>query len=97
MTFCHVFDRDGKIIVHYRSRDYSVEYYGHNQEVNCIDCRGEFIISGSRDKTAKVRKIHHAEVQISDFKLFRTSCVVKHLCNPEIQQTSFILSGAHDG
>ncbi|GAA6107453.1 F-box/WD repeat-containing protein 4 [Tachysurus ichikawai] len=45
---------DGKIIVHYKKRDYSVEYYGHNQEVNCIDCRGELIVSGSRDKTAKV-------------------------------------------
>ncbi|XP_017320301.1 F-box/WD repeat-containing protein 4 [Ictalurus punctatus] len=45
---------DGKIIVHYKNRDYSVEYYGHNQEVNCIDCKGELIISGSRDKTAKL-------------------------------------------
>lgn len=57
-----MFDRDGKIIVHYRNRDYSVEYYGHNQEVNCIDCRGELIISGSRDKTAKVRRRHHGDI-----------------------------------
>ncbi|XP_058241914.1 F-box/WD repeat-containing protein 4 isoform X2 [Hemibagrus wyckioides] len=46
--------KDGKIVIHYKNRDYSVEYYGHNQEVNCIDCRGELIVSGSRDKTAKV-------------------------------------------
>lgn len=45
---------DGKIIVHCKNRDYSVEYYGHNQEVNCIDCRGDLIVSGSRDRTAKV-------------------------------------------
>lgn len=49
-----VFGRDGKIIVHYKNQDYSVRYYGHNQEVNCIDSRGELIVSGSRDKTAKV-------------------------------------------
>lgn len=60
-----VFDSDGKIIVHYKNRDYSVEYYGHNQEVNCIDCRGELIISGSRDKTAKVRRRHHIFVSLS--------------------------------
>ncbi|KAI2657856.1 F-box/WD repeat-containing protein 4 [Labeo rohita] len=34
---------DGKIIVHDRGSDYSVEYYGHNQEVNCIDCKGGVI------------------------------------------------------
>ncbi|KTG40737.1 hypothetical protein cypCar_00029900 [Cyprinus carpio] len=45
---------DGKIIVHDRGSDYSVEYYGHNQEVNCIDCKGGVIVSGSRDKTAKI-------------------------------------------
>uniref|UniRef100_A0AAR2IT26 F-box domain-containing protein n=1 Tax=Pygocentrus nattereri TaxID=42514 RepID=A0AAR2IT26_PYGNA len=45
---------DGKIIIHDRKSDYSVEYYGHNQEVNCIDCKGELIISGSRDRTAKI-------------------------------------------
>ncbi len=32
-----------------------MEYYGHSQEVNCIDCKGGVIVSGSRDKTAKVR------------------------------------------
>lgn len=46
--------RDGKIIVHDKGSDYSVEYYGHNQEVNCIDCKGGVIVSGSRDKTSKV-------------------------------------------
>ncbi|XP_066535035.1 F-box/WD repeat-containing protein 4 [Hoplias malabaricus] len=45
---------DGKIIIHDRKSDYSVEYYGHNQEVNCIACKGDLIISGSRDRTAKL-------------------------------------------
>ncbi|XP_053358007.1 F-box/WD repeat-containing protein 4 isoform X2 [Clarias gariepinus] len=53
---------DGKIIVHYKNRDYSVEYFGHNQEVNCIDSRGELIISGSRDKTAKVWTLNPDEL-----------------------------------
>lgn len=67
-----MFGRDGKIIVHYKKRDYSVEYYGHNQEVNCIDCRGELIVSGSRDKTAKVRNRHHIEVtEVLHFKSFK--------------------------
>lgn len=48
------FLRDGKIILHDKGSEYSVGYYGHNQEVNCIDCKGGVIVSGSRDKTAKV-------------------------------------------
>lgn len=55
ITLFVCFSSDGKIIVHDRGSDYSVEYYGHNQEVNCIDCKGGVIVSGSRDKTAKVR------------------------------------------
>ncbi|XP_072533075.1 F-box/WD repeat-containing protein 4 [Salminus brasiliensis] len=45
---------EGKIIVCDRKSDYSVGYYGHDQEVNCIDCKGDLIISGSRDRTAKL-------------------------------------------
>ncbi|XP_030627408.1 LOW QUALITY PROTEIN: F-box/WD repeat-containing protein 4 [Chanos chanos] len=45
---------DGKIIVHHRESGYSLGYYGHNQEVNCIDCKGGLIVSGSRDKTARI-------------------------------------------
>ncbi|XP_062850877.1 F-box/WD repeat-containing protein 4 [Trichomycterus rosablanca] len=45
---------DGKIIIYDKTGDCSVEYYGHNQEVNCIDSKGDLIISGSRDKTAKM-------------------------------------------
>uniref|UniRef100_A0A8C2HM48 F-box and WD repeat domain containing 4 n=1 Tax=Cyprinus carpio TaxID=7962 RepID=A0A8C2HM48_CYPCA len=54
ITLFVCFSSDGKIIVHDRGSDYSVEYYGHNQEVNCIDCKGGVIVSGSRDKTAKI-------------------------------------------
>ncbi|XP_073729404.1 F-box/WD repeat-containing protein 4 isoform X2 [Misgurnus anguillicaudatus] len=45
---------DGKIIVHDRGCEYSIAYCGHKQEVNCIDCKGGVIVSGSRDRTAKI-------------------------------------------
>ncbi|XP_010864775.1 F-box/WD repeat-containing protein 4 isoform X2 [Esox lucius] len=45
---------DGKILVHHRRNGFSVEYSGHNQEVNCLDCRGGLIVSGSRDRTARI-------------------------------------------
>lgn len=45
---------DGKILVHHRRSGFSVEYSGHNQEVNCLDCRGGLIVSGSRDRTARI-------------------------------------------
>lgn len=45
---------DGKIIVHDRGCEYSVAYCGHKQEVNCVDCKGGVIVSGSRDRTAKI-------------------------------------------
>ncbi|KAL2083459.1 hypothetical protein ACEWY4_021232 [Coilia grayii] len=45
---------DGKIIIHHRRDDISMEFYGHNQEVNCIDCKGGLIVSGSRDRTARI-------------------------------------------
>ncbi|XP_036403318.1 F-box/WD repeat-containing protein 4 [Megalops cyprinoides] len=45
---------DGKIIVHHRRSAFCMEYSGHNQEVNCVDSRGGVIVSGSRDRTARV-------------------------------------------
>ncbi|KAK6293546.1 F-box/WD repeat-containing protein 4 [Coregonus clupeaformis] len=45
---------DGKILVHHRRNGSSMEYSGHNQEVNCLDCRGGLIVSGSRDRTARI-------------------------------------------
>ncbi|XP_056617463.1 F-box/WD repeat-containing protein 4 isoform X2 [Triplophysa dalaica] len=45
---------DGKIIVHDRGSEYSIAYNGHKQEVNCIDAKGGVIVSGSRDRTAKI-------------------------------------------
>ncbi|KAG9337975.1 hypothetical protein JZ751_027312, partial [Albula glossodonta] len=45
---------DGKIILHHRSNSISVECSGHNQEVNCIDSKGGVIVSGSRDRTARI-------------------------------------------
>uniref|UniRef100_A0A3B4UXK4 F-box and WD repeat domain containing 4 n=1 Tax=Seriola dumerili TaxID=41447 RepID=A0A3B4UXK4_SERDU len=46
---------DGKILVHSRTSDVSVELSGHNQEVNCLDSKDGLIISGSRDRTTRVR------------------------------------------
>lgn len=46
---------DGKIVVHSRRSDVPVEFSGHNQEVNCVDAKDGLIISGSRDRTARVR------------------------------------------
>ncbi|XP_051883008.1 F-box/WD repeat-containing protein 4 isoform X1 [Pristis pectinata] len=45
---------DGKIIVYDTCNSFCVEYSAHNQEVNCIDSRGHVIVSGSRDKTARI-------------------------------------------
>ncbi|KAF7656774.1 hypothetical protein LDENG_00036180 [Lucifuga dentata] len=45
---------DGKILVHSRRSDVSVELAGHNQEVTCLDSRDGLIISGSRDRTARI-------------------------------------------
>ena len=48
---------DGKILVHNRRGHGRVELLGHNQEVNCLDARGGLIVSGSRDRTARVRYV----------------------------------------
>ncbi|KAM7408033.1 hypothetical protein PAMA_001946 [Pampus argenteus] len=45
---------DGKILVHSRRSDMSLELSGHNQEVNCLDSKEDLIISGSRDQTARI-------------------------------------------
>ncbi|XP_075830337.1 F-box/WD repeat-containing protein 4 isoform X2 [Microtus pennsylvanicus] len=45
---------DGKIGVHKLHSTFTVKYSAHEQEVNCVDCKGGIIVSGSRDKTAKV-------------------------------------------
>ncbi|XP_041124536.1 F-box/WD repeat-containing protein 4 [Polyodon spathula] len=45
---------DGKIILHQKQGSFSMEYSAHNQEVNCIDSKGGVIVSGSRDRTARV-------------------------------------------
>ncbi|XP_073934567.1 F-box/WD repeat-containing protein 4 isoform X2 [Castor canadensis] len=46
--------RDGKIGVHEIHSTFTVKYSAHEQEVNCVDCKGGIIVSGSRDRTAKV-------------------------------------------
>ncbi|XP_034537781.1 F-box/WD repeat-containing protein 4 [Notolabrus celidotus] len=45
---------DGKILVHSRKSNMSMELSGHNQEVNCLDSKDGLIISGSRDRTARI-------------------------------------------
>ncbi|XP_034040318.1 F-box/WD repeat-containing protein 4 [Thalassophryne amazonica] len=45
---------DGKIRIHSRRSNTSVELSGHNQEVNCLDLRSGLIVTGSRDRTARV-------------------------------------------
>lgn len=47
--------RDGKIGIHKIHSTFTVKYSAHEQEVNCVDCKGGIIVSGSRDRTAKVR------------------------------------------
>ncbi|XP_023367437.1 F-box/WD repeat-containing protein 4 isoform X1 [Otolemur garnettii] len=44
---------DGKIGIHKIDSTFTVKYSAHEQEVNCVDCKGSIIVSGSRDKTAK--------------------------------------------
>ncbi|XP_024898054.1 F-box/WD repeat-containing protein 4 isoform X5 [Pteropus alecto] len=45
---------DGKIGVHKIHSTFTVKYSAHEQEVNCVDCKGGIIVSGSRDRTAKL-------------------------------------------
>uniref|UniRef100_A0A3B3VP21 F-box and WD repeat domain containing 4 n=1 Tax=Poecilia latipinna TaxID=48699 RepID=A0A3B3VP21_9TELE len=45
---------DGRILVHSRRRNLSLGLMGHSQEVNCLDSKNGLIISGSRDRTARM-------------------------------------------
>lgn len=49
-----LFFRDGSIVLHKIHGSYSVKFSAHEQEVNCVDFQGGLIVSGSRDRTAKV-------------------------------------------
>lgn len=57
VCFFSFFVSDGKILVHSRRSDMSIELSGHNQEVNCLDSKDGLIVSGSRDQTARVRTL----------------------------------------
>lgn len=46
--------RDGNIALHKLNSSFSFKFLAHEQEVNCVDCQGGIIVSGSRDRTAKV-------------------------------------------
>ncbi|NXF60700.1 FBXW4 protein, partial [Ciccaba nigrolineata] len=50
----NLFFRDGNIVLHKIHGSYSVKFSAHEQEVNCVDFQGGLIVSGSRDRTAKV-------------------------------------------
>ncbi|KAM3834855.1 F-box/WD repeat-containing protein 4 isoform 2-T2 [Vipera latastei] len=45
---------DGNIALHKLNGSFSFKILGHQQEVNCVDCQDSIIVSGSRDRTAKV-------------------------------------------
>lgn len=49
-----LFFRDGNIVLHKIHGSYSFKFSAHEQEVNCVDFQGGLIVSGSRDRTAKV-------------------------------------------
>uniref|UniRef100_A0A7M4F430 Uncharacterized protein n=1 Tax=Crocodylus porosus TaxID=8502 RepID=A0A7M4F430_CROPO len=53
---------DGNIILHEMHGSYSVKFLAHEQEVNCVDFRGGIIVSGSRDRTAKVWSLSPSRV-----------------------------------
>ncbi|XP_074855402.1 F-box/WD repeat-containing protein 4 [Carettochelys insculpta] len=45
---------DGNIVLSELHSSFSIKFSAHEQEVNCVDCQGGIIVSGSRDRTAKV-------------------------------------------
>ncbi|CAJ0964325.1 unnamed protein product, partial [Ranitomeya imitator] len=45
---------DGKIALHNLHSTASIQFSAHEQDVNCVDCHGGIIVSGSRDRTARV-------------------------------------------
>ncbi|KAF7254088.1 F-box/WD repeat-containing protein 4 [Varanus komodoensis] len=48
---------DGNIIIHTLNGSFSFKFLGHEQEVNCVDSQGGIIVSGSRDRTAKINNL----------------------------------------
>ncbi|XP_050814128.1 F-box/WD repeat-containing protein 4 isoform X2 [Gopherus flavomarginatus] len=44
---------DGNIVLSKVHGSFSIKFSAHQQEVNCVDCQGGIIVSGSRDRTAK--------------------------------------------
>ncbi|KAM9327223.1 F-box/WD repeat-containing protein 4 [Gastrophryne carolinensis] len=45
---------DGRIALHKVHSSVSMQFSAHQQDVNCVDCHGGIIVSGSRDRTARV-------------------------------------------
>ncbi|KAG8551531.1 hypothetical protein GDO81_004148 [Engystomops pustulosus] len=45
---------DGKIALHNLHSAASIQFSAHEQDVNCVDCHGGIVVSGSRDRTARV-------------------------------------------
>ncbi|NP_001091296.1 F-box and WD repeat domain containing 4 L homeolog precursor [Xenopus laevis] len=48
---------DGRIAIHKVHSAFSIHFTAHDQDVNCVDCHRGIIVSGSRDRTAKVWSI----------------------------------------
>ncbi|XP_065408748.1 F-box/WD repeat-containing protein 4 isoform X2 [Chrysemys picta bellii] len=53
---------DGNIILSKVHGSFSIKFSAHEQEVNCVDCQGGIIVSGSRDRTAKVWSLSSGRV-----------------------------------
>nr|DBA15041.1 TPA: hypothetical protein GDO54_004303 [Pyxicephalus adspersus] len=51
---------DGKIALHKVHSSVSIQFSAHEQDVNCVDCHGGIIVSGSRDRTARVWSLSSA-------------------------------------
>ncbi|XP_026506889.1 F-box/WD repeat-containing protein 4 isoform X2 [Terrapene carolina triunguis] len=53
---------DGNIVLSKVHSSFSIKFSAHEQEVNCVDCQGGIIVSGSRDRTAKVWSLSSGRV-----------------------------------
>uniref|UniRef100_A0A8C8R8V6 F-box and WD repeat domain containing 4 n=1 Tax=Pelusios castaneus TaxID=367368 RepID=A0A8C8R8V6_9SAUR len=53
---------DGNIVLSEIHSSFSIKFSAHEQEVNCVDCQGGIIVSGSRDRTAKVWSLSSGRV-----------------------------------
>ncbi|XP_039337226.1 F-box/WD repeat-containing protein 4 isoform X2 [Mauremys reevesii] len=53
---------DGNIVLSKVHGSFSIKFSAHQQEVNCVDCQGGIIVSGSRDRTAKVWSLSSGRV-----------------------------------